>query len=168
MPQFLDQWFDASVPTDAPFDIPEFRAAHILVLEDAIIMASHALQIPRRLHDASPDELADDKKFSKTLRNRLSSSLRQWYPADEEVPLLDGPDSRTQEELEQIRANGAQIDWHAWFEEFAAEGRKALALLAAYVHAEQLPRKSGNRLGQRILNELNVVNAIYQDILASE
>jgi hypothetical protein len=168
MGKFLDQWYSASTSTEETFDADAFAQERMKQLTHALLMGHFAMSIPRRLGgDATPDELADDKRFSKTLRNRLLSSLRQW-DSEAELTLDDVLEDTPDGLLEAARVAGAQVDWHAWFKSFAKDGRKQLSILAAYATEGKVNAKLANSYGQRIYNELNVVNAIYEQILASD
>jgi hypothetical protein len=161
MAKFLEQWYDPHSNATEP-KWTDWEDAQIERLQHTILMAHFAMQIPRRLpNNATPDALADDKKFSKVLRNRLLSQLRTWglkHANVDELILAQDEDT-----LNDTRADGASVDWHQWFAQYALERRADLTLVASTTLNGNA--KLGNQLAQRIYNELNVVNAIYEEIL---
>lgn len=77
--KYLDQFLDTSRPKDPEWSPESFRAKHLERCENFCDVLSQALSIPRRLGgDASPAELAADKKVLKRLLNRYRGNVSRW------------------------------------------------------------------------------------------
>jgi hypothetical protein len=101
--RFLDQYFDPAMDIDTGLLPDTLAEQEVERLQDCLSIALVAGQIPRRLSDASREELALDKKRSRRVAHVLRQSLTSW----------DGELAR--EPTTEERQRGAQIDWPGWW-----------------------------------------------------
>lgn len=164
MPKFLEQWCDPHYKVPAPDDWGQWEAQQLERLRDTIIMARHAHSIPRRIGgDATPRQLATDKRFSKRLTTRCLRIAQTYGATLDELDdyMLNGPPN----ELELLRAKGAQVDWETWFtEEYAPARRADLVFVASHTFGQNKQlAKLGNRLAMLLFNELTQINQIFEE-----
>lgn len=108
-------------------------------------MASHALEVPRRLGDATPAALTADRKLCRRIEARSLQFLRQWA-TDQEVK----PQTHLDDEL---KAQAAQVAWVQWWADNKTHLQNELRRIAT--HALRLGHiKAGNSMCNRIINEL--------------
>lgn len=116
---YLGRWYDAAL--EIPGNLDENRIVHdeIERLTLALSCALFASTLVRRLGDVSDDELALDKRRSRRAAHALRQSLRGW--AGNQTPALVM--------TEEIRRQGAQVDWPAYITNHstAVNGRACLA-----------------------------------------
>lgn len=148
--RFLDAYFDPAFEVDPevlPDTLVDEERDRLL---DRFLVAQCASQIPRRLSDASREELALDKKRSRRVAHVLRKSLIAWGGELEREP--------TTEE----RQRGAQIDWPEWWadhEPWLVDRRKLYAAWAK--RSSHL--KFGKECIVRISNELEWLRYAMRD-----
>lgn len=158
---FVEQWLDSAYPLDNEWDPEQFavKQRERIILNIIIAEAAHA--IPRRLGaDATPPELAKDKKLNKRLRARWISILHLWegQPADVEEYKQHHQDS-----LQSLNTVAMQRNWHEFMAGYVVEMRDLLAN-AANNAVNKGENRTANRYCNRLLNELTQIHQLYQEI----
>lgn len=103
----LEGWADLSLEVDATLSDEDITAQEVKRLQQACCLVGAAKATPRRLGDATREELADDKRRARRVLHPLRQSLAIWGGEDREP---------TNEE----KSAGSQIKWGEWFEEHCA------------------------------------------------
>lgn len=94
--------------------------AQVERLVSALAIIHVAGTIPRRLAEATPEELALDKKRARRVSHALAQSLAGW------TKKWDLPDSG------QIRQDGAQLNWETWAERHLTDIHEQIRLVATF------------------------------------
>lgn len=135
--RFLDRYFDPVLDVDVSVSEESIVAEEIERLQRMTAEAMVACQIPRRLSDASREELALDKKRSRRIAHVLRQNLAGWGGA-----LIDPS-------LEQRQA-GAQVHWESWWGDHQPWLEARMRLVASWA------KKSGNlSVGKKLLTRLS-------------
>jgi hypothetical protein len=151
MGKFLNQWNDPGFEPSPNWDPTEYAKQQMERLINLHRMAAHAAEIPRRLSDAEPFELAQDKQLSRKIRTRSASLATIWgatinkedYKSDEQAHIL-----------------GAQVIWPDWWSTHKAHMQNELRETATTcIRTGQ--EKVGNQYCNRLLNELNVLGQLF-------
>lgn len=155
MSTFLEQWNnpDLDVPLDWDPNEEGIKQRERLVNQAVTAMFSHGMK--RRIPDATPEELATDKRRSKVIYHRSVTSLRMWEgePADVDEKFDENPDV--------LRQAGAQVIWENWWEHQKQFLRNELQRIATTaLRTGQF--KAGNRFCNRLLNELNILGKEFE------
>lgn len=119
---FLDSYWDPAIEVDLSLDVDKVALEERERLARMHAVAVVASQIPRRLSDATRDELAMDKKRSRRIAHALAQSLTAW------AGVVEPP-------TDEDRRNGAQIDWEPWWEEHCAWLEHRLRYVASWAKA---------------------------------
>lgn len=120
----------------AEFDTDRVRDEEVARLIRGGTVAALAAAIPRRLgQDASPAELARDKKLARRMASVCSRVGREWI--DGRFPTYKQPDA-------EMRAAAAQVDWGEWAEETSEHLERRRTYVATLCKATG-QRQFGNR-----------------------
>lgn len=144
MASYLARHFDPALEVPPAGSRAELEAAQIDRLRRSLSVIIICGSIPRRLGgDATPEELALDKKRARRVAHALNQSLKGWTKKKTELPADD-----------QIRQEGAQIIWETWGEAHLADLGTHLRILAtwAVTHGEEAWGKSAV---VKLENEIN-------------
>lgn len=133
----LDAYQDPALKVDLAMSAEQVTAQEVERLQAAVAMAAVAASIPRRISDASREELALDKRRSRRVLHPLRQCLAGWggaeVPADAEAKRL-----------------GAQVDWPYWWEEHQVILKYRLRYVATW------SKKTGNlRFGKSAVVKLS-------------
>jgi hypothetical protein len=101
--RYLDERFDPSLEVDLELTAAELGAEETLRLQGMLASAIVAAEIPRRLSDATREELALDKRRSRRVAHALRQSVISWGGFLELEPTAEQ------------RSAGAQINWAEWW-----------------------------------------------------
>lgn len=135
--RLLDRHFDPALDVDLALGAEALTATEVTRLQGELAIARVAAAFPRRLSEATREELALDKKRSRRVAHALDQSLRAWGGSEREP---------TEEE----QRAGAQVDWPAWWEE-----REPL-IAARLRYVTTWAKKSGNlRFGKTAVVRLS-------------
>lgn len=99
----LDPYQDPTLEIDLTADEAFIVNAEVVRLQEAVGIIGFALEVPRRLSDATREELALDKKRCRRVLHPLRQCLAIWGGT---------PREPTSDE----RSMGAQLDWTFWQE----------------------------------------------------
>lgn len=119
-----------------------------------INVAASAVAVPRRLGpDATPEELAADKKLAKGILHRLRELLRLW----QDLATVDAAEAEPDEDA---AAEGARVDWEEWSEDWTADLIQRRGEVAAST-VEDEP-ELGNRLCHLYDRELHQISEVIE------
>lgn len=152
---FLSRWDDPALTTPENWDTTTYIENHKVRIIANAALAFFASEVPRRLTDATPAELAADKRLSRKTCARLKTSLISWggQPADVEELIQLRPTK--------LQRQGVQVIWPNWWSEHKAQLQKELTFAATTaIRTGRL--KDGNRFCNRMLNELNMLGQIHE------
>jgi hypothetical protein len=122
---YLDTYYDPSLVVNPAMTPDDVKTQAIERLERGVAIAACAAEHPRRLSDATREELALDKRRSRRIKHALAQSLRGWGGEQREA---------TQDE----KVAGAQVDWPQFVEEWETE------LLITLRHTATWAKKTTN------------------------
>lgn len=105
---FLDTFYDPALEVDTKMLSDEVVLRAVARLQRWVAIAGVAAEHPRRLSDATREELAIDKKRSRRIKHALAQSLKGW-----------GGEPRNPTDDERVA--GAQVDWPRCYEEWETE-----------------------------------------------
>ena len=100
---FLDAYQDPALETDLTIGPDDITASEVARLQRMLATVVVTGSIPRRLSDATREELALDKKRARRVAHVLRQCLVAW-----------GGEERAPDAGERIA--GAQLDWQQWSE----------------------------------------------------
>lgn len=145
----LDTHYDPALEVDLAASAEAVEQGQVERLEAELASAAYAAAFPRRLSDASREELALDKRRSRRVAHVLRQSLLGW-----------GGKERVADAEEQ--SAGAQVDWPLWQEEYRS------TLLAELRRVSTWAKKTDNlRFGKsavtRLQQELEWVDYAMRD-----
>ena len=106
--KYLDQYFDPTLEVDLSLTPELLAASEVARLQDLYCIAGVAAGIPRRLSEATREELALDKKRSRRITHVFSQCISAWT----ELKVLEPSPEQ--------RQRGAQINWADWWPEHEA------------------------------------------------
>lgn len=99
-------------------------------------------------------QLADDKRLCRRIESRSLQFAAFWAADGDFDDFLSATHN-----LEELKAQGAQVDWPEWWADQKTHLQQQLRFIAT--HALRTGHiKSGNRLCNRIINELAQLDAI--------
>lgn len=164
MSKRYERWLDDAAEPDANFNLEVWQETHIESLLNIARMAYYASLIPRRLgENATPPELAFDKKFSRKLKSIILGLISgQWQLAEvreEFQDTLANPLDPDDEQDLELRASAATVDWQEWLTGFQEITRLSLRYVAANLHG--VDPKAANRLCHRLEQEIAQVSDLY-------
>lgn len=108
--------------------------------------------IPRRLGgDATPEELALDKKRARRTAHALKQSLHSWRKRPGELPIDD-----------QVRTEGAQMKWEPWGEAHTMTLNNQLRVVSTYAITSG-EEDWGKSAVVRLENEVNWISYALRD-----
>jgi hypothetical protein len=151
MASYLGQHFDAGLDVTGIRSREELEERQVDRLKLALATVLITSSIPRRLGaDATSEELALDKKRARRTAHALQKSLSAWTKRME-LPMDD-----------EIRAQGAQMNWTPWREAFLANLADQVRSVATWsvTHGEESWGKSAI---VRLTNEQNWVTYALRD-----
>lgn len=123
---YLGEHFDGSLDIRGIPNREELERRQRDRLNRALATVLITSQIPRRLgSDASPEELAMDKKRSRRVAHALRQSLLSWQKKIE----LQVDD--------EIRRDGAQLNWDKWSTKFLTDLRLQMSCVATWAVAKE-------------------------------
>lgn len=155
MSTFLERWFDPALSTPNALLVDEIEEHHRTRLAEQGAMAFYAQEVPRRLSDATPAELAEDKKTCRKVRARSLTMLRTWGGTDADM------EEAIQHATPELKRQGNQVIWANWWADHKAKLQACLTEYATTaIKTGEL--KAGNRFCNRILNELNTLGQIFE------
>lgn len=155
MSNFLERWNDTGIRVNESWDPEQYEKEQRTRLACLNIMAAHAEQVPRRLTDATSEELSMDKLLSRKIKTRAISSLLNWNAGSDEVS-----ETPTAKQIEELQKEGAQVIWPMWWENHKAYIEKELRVVATTC-IKLGETKIGNRFANRLLNELNIFGQLF-------
>jgi len=150
MPTYLEQWNDVSIPLDTDFNWDNYAQEQQHRLTRLACIFDHMVGFKRRMGaDATREDLAIDQKMAKRMRSAAYQFAGQWGATDEEI------DAYGTEHYEALRREAAQVDWPKFIEEHRTYLQQNLRLVATTA-LRKGDIKIGNKLCNRLLNEVNV------------
>lgn len=151
MASYLGQHFDAGLDVTGIRSREDLEERQVDRLKLALAVVLITSSIPRRLgSDATAEELALDKKRARRTAHALQKSLASWTKKME-LPMDD-----------EIRAQGAQMNWTPWQEAFLSNLADQVRCVATWsvTHGEESWGKSAI---VRLTNEQNWVTYALRD-----
>lgn len=128
------------VERDPEWTLEGFREERRQRVSEVRAMALAAERIPRRLGgDATPAELALDKRRARRVAWAMTTAYRAWGGDPGELPAPDPA----------ARSAGATVDWERFGEEWSRETDRARAVVAVQAVASGV-RGEGNRAIHRL------------------
>lgn len=123
--RLLDPYHDPALDVDLTVSVEDLAAHEQARLAACVATVAVTGAMPRRLSNATRDELALDKKRARRVLHVLRQSLAAWGGTEREP---------TGEE----RSAGAQLDWQPWCEAHQVEVQARLKYVATW------GKKTGN------------------------
>lgn len=167
---YLAQWVDSAIPNDPNFTPEQYEGQQRSRLLLQASVACLAEDIPRRLGgEATSQELAQDKKFSKLLCKRSIAFFCQFggnYD-DLKAELTKAKEDQNAKKYKELRALAAQVNWHDWFVTYSQAMRNSLCYVAtqqSHRPTDKAVKKACNRIANRLENELILVNDVYEKV----
>jgi hypothetical protein len=151
MGKFLNQWNDSGYQPAEDWDPTVYENEQQARLIAIYNMASHAADIPRRLSDADPDELAADKQLSRKIRTRTATLAVIWGATINAEDYTSDTEAHTK---------GAQVIWPNWWADHKARMQNELRIVATTA-LKTGQEKVGNKFCNRLLNELNTIGQLF-------
>jgi hypothetical protein len=150
-PSYLARHYDPALAVEKVGPRETLEKGEIERLQRAMTVVLFAGSIPRRIGDASDEELALDKKRSRRVLHALNQSFRGWTKA---TPYLEA--------TKEIKAEGAVINWVAWREEHLTIVRHRLRVLTTWaVRAEE--EAWGKQVVVKLENEIGWIEYALRD-----
>lgn len=150
--QFLARYYDAALDPPKVKDSAELERAEIERLSRALSVVVIAGSIPRRLGgDATDEDLALDTKRARRVGHALNGAIKGWTKKSPPLPVSD-----------EIRREGAQIDWDVWRETHLTTINNQLRCLATWAIQNQ-QESWGKSAVVRLENEINWVTYALRD-----
>lgn len=160
--KMYERWIDANQTTDDSFDLEAWTAYQCERLMDIAVMAQMVVDIPRRLGaDATPQDLARDKRFAKKLRNQIigvaEGQWREEHARKEYKGLIDNP---VGPRFDRLRQEAAQVDWSEWVPAIIRDLRIGATYIATQLHLRK-QGKLANKMVHRFEVEIGLINQLY-------
>jgi len=150
--RYLDQYFDPTL------ELEESLTKDVLVDDqlDRLVtqyhMAAVAEHVPRRLSEATRDELSLDKKRSRRIKHVLFTSAASWGASDQLM----------RDHSEEERKAGAQVNWVDWFAEQRRYLERTRRVVATWAKKTGNV-KDGKKMVTRISNEIEWLSYALRD-----
>lgn len=118
----LESYWDPGLTVDVSESLEDITKQEVKRLQSTCAVVLVTSQIPKRLSDASREELALDKKRARRILHSARQSLRAWGGKEREA---------TKDE----KVAGAQMAWESWAEEYDAWLQARLRYVATWAKA---------------------------------
>jgi len=149
---YLGRYYDPALDISEIVNREELERRQIERLVYALAVAGIAGAIPRRLGgDATPEELAIDKKRARRVCHVLSQSLKQWTKKIPKLPIDNS-----------IRNEGATIIWPEWRDAHLATVAGERRIVATFA-VQREDEKWGKAAIVRLDNEYGWMNYALRD-----
>lgn len=146
MGSFLTAFLDLSLPVSEGESQTSLARAEQERLAHLLAIATHAQTIPRRLGgEASPDELADDKRRGKRVEHVAGQLLTAWG-------------GRPSNYAHDVNREAAQVNWQRWWQEHETWLLNRQRYLATWCHKCDGDEKWTKSAITRLQNEIKWIS----------
>jgi hypothetical protein len=151
---YLATYYDPQLPISVAATISEIEEAEIARIRRQAAVILVAISMPRRLGgEATDEDLALDKKRARRVLHVLKQCLNQWSKGHRLDDLIINDD---------IRREGAQLDWESWWDNHRSYLEMRLRYVATWsVQADQ--RRWGKTAVVRLNNETSWMRYALRD-----